>query len=218
MAKKSKSKVKAAKPERLPTAPPATRSLNPDALAAMQQLAAPEFLRAYELLYQHGPMTGSELKAKLPINASTEKARMNLHAFLHPMFAKYGVLAKVARRRCTVTNVSSTVWDVTVRVPKQPVKWPSHRANVAQKAMTKGKAPFLKDMSPDVVARCCEELHNLLGRIVHLRTTPILLGVDYDACVKIVNALQAEAEARAIVAAAPAPVATATDSDAAPAP
>lgn len=126
---------------------------------------------------------------------------MNLHAYLHPMFLA-GVLQQVARRQCAITGKAAILWDVTAHVPDQTITWGKGTRPKPTRHPVKAEAalPFLKDMSPDIVLRNCEELRRLLERVRNLRASPLLLGVDFDVCAQTVEALTTEAAARATAA------------------
>lgn len=97
------------------------RQANPDALAALLKLfddkGRPEnavgFVRAYELLFHHGPLAGYDLN---DLAQGKDWMRWEaIHQFLNPM-RKYGLVEYVGRRRAD-TGGSRKLYDVTNKIP-----------------------------------------------------------------------------------------------------
>ncbi len=65
-------------------------------------------LEAYDILFNHGPMTAQELDRKAG-SVGLWKRLSELEAV--------GVVATVGERDCKVTNMNAILWDVTDKLP-----------------------------------------------------------------------------------------------------
>lgn len=89
------------------------RQTSADALAEIKESLSGERLRAYETLYQSGPMTGSELNVAL----QTKNAHKRLSELV-----KRGVVAEVGFKNCSRTGKRALLWDVTTNLPRHVVR------------------------------------------------------------------------------------------------
>jgi hypothetical protein len=79
---------------------------------------------AYEGLYQHGPMTSSELDAAMGVGWRTTNKRL-------PELERMGVVKILGTRPCGVTGMDAMVWDVT----SESMPRPFHKTNSGARAI-----------------------------------------------------------------------------------
>jgi len=188
---------------KLPLIPTQPRQCNPIALAVIRRVAGPKFGLAYEILYAMGPMTGNEAKHALDswsqqhnvAPALLASAKNNLHSVFSPMELRFGVVKKVAQRRCTITGKPCAVWDVTDFVPAGNISWRQadpKRAKSGKRRRAATKKPSVLDaMHPDL----------LLHRLCAIRDNLAILagaqlGTMHAACRELVALQIAEAQER----------------------
>ena len=105
------------------------RTLNADALTAVQQLARPDsFFDCYQLLYRQGAMTGGELDEKHRLFGGQLSQKMHSHL---SVLEQLGLVKVVGRRRCAITGRRCGVWDVTDVVPVREITWTAVRREEA---------------------------------------------------------------------------------------
>lgn len=67
---------------------------------------------AYNVLYEHGPLTGNELSEEMKIPGQWKRCSE---------LKNKGLVIEVGERRCSVTGVNCYIWDVTGEFPKKQV-------------------------------------------------------------------------------------------------
>lgn len=74
--------------------------------------------QAYQLLFDHGPMTGNELSHLARVPGLWKRC-----SELHQM----GLVVQVCERPCQITGMKAIVWDVTTNLPTDIIKPERHR-------------------------------------------------------------------------------------------
>lgn len=71
----------------------------------------------YTILFEHGPLTGMELRKYLPQGYIDSQVRARLNEL-----RSFGVAHEVGKKVCSVTGMTVILWDVTKRLPLQTYK------------------------------------------------------------------------------------------------
>lgn len=86
-------------------------------------------LQVYEILFDHGPMTGSELALRFQkLHGSRTPNQANVVTRLGEL-RDMGVAEEIRTRRCSVTGMNVIEWDLNDRLPK-PLKKTGARRSV----------------------------------------------------------------------------------------
>lgn len=67
----------------------------------------------YDMLYQYGPLTTNELLQKMTISKNNNH---NVHTRLSEL-RSMGAVAEVGTKKCSITNMTVILWDVTQNLP-----------------------------------------------------------------------------------------------------
>ena len=69
----------------------------------------------YEILFKHGPLTGMELRRKMPKGFVDSQVRARLNEM-----REMGLAKEIGKKTCRITKMNVILWDVTKR--KNPKK------------------------------------------------------------------------------------------------
>lgn len=83
-----------------------------------QGLLSKRRFEIYDVLYQCGPATATEIAVNMSGYKSPSKGN-NVHARLCEMRER-GVVTEVGERRCGISGLNVILWDVTSKLPTQP--------------------------------------------------------------------------------------------------
>lgn len=93
--------------------------------------------QVYSTLYEHGPLTASELWRKVERRFGLDYL---INHNVNPRLAELrelGVVAEVGQRECSITGNRAIVWDVTANLPAVPAPrvTPKQRAQALEAAL-----------------------------------------------------------------------------------
>lgn len=91
--------------------------------------------QAYNVLFEHGPMTGNELSKAMGMPGQWKRMSE---------LKKRGLAKEVGERPCSVTGVNCIIWDVTANLPVKPEA--SKRKSQFQKGFEAGYEQAVKDI------------------------------------------------------------------------
>lgn len=89
-------------------------------------------LEIYEVLFEHGPLTGNEIFRKL--KGVSHIVHANIHSRLNEM-ERLGVAVRIGIRACNVTGNNVDLWELTDSLP---VKWEQPQREVCRTCNGKG--------------------------------------------------------------------------------
>jgi hypothetical protein len=81
----------------------------------------------YEFLFQHGPCTGNELLAKMKLEIDRFNGNAPNVVTRLGELRDFGVVRELGTRKCNITGMTVTVWDVTDKLPTKAAIQPKRK-------------------------------------------------------------------------------------------